>query len=185
METHDEITSDEQAEGQRRQPGKFGRAAGCFFVVVALTATMLGLLLIRREQPKLVVSIEMSADSFGPTESIPVVVHMVNEDDKTVRIFDPSVNDMTLELIVVDETGHRYEKHVPYHRGMKPASPPREFKPGETCTVTEDLAVGYNLVPGKHYTVRAAYRTLNYPDETVWFGIVKSRPKHFSIRTQS
>ena len=145
-----------------------------FFVAVVIVGGTLAVALLGRETPKLELVIRIDAVGFGLDK--PIVVHgmLANHDDKPVRIFPPAVSDYTFELIVIDDAGHRYEKHVPYQRGMKPQRPPRELLRGENVAIEEDLRDGYGLVPGKTYHIRGAYRTLNFPDEDVWYGIIKS-----------
>jgi len=172
----------EKASPEPRRSSRLTIFAVLFFVTVVIVGGILALGLLGRETPNLELTISMDAAEFGLDN--PIVVHgmLANHDDKPVRIFPPAVSDFTFELIVLDDTGLRYEKHVPYQRGMKPQHPPRELLRGEHVVIDEDLADGYGMVPGKKYHIRGAYRTLNFPDENVWYGIIKSNKLDIFIR---
>jgi len=163
---------------------RFGPATILIFAVLVMAGAALTLGFLKRQTPDLDLSIQMDATEFGPDE--PIVVHgrLVNNDVEPVRIFPPAVADFTFEVIVLDDDDHRYEKHVPYQRGIKPQQQARELRPGEHVTVDEDLRHGYGIVAGREYRVRAAYRTLNYPDEDVWYGIIKSNQLDIVIRAK-
>ncbi len=172
----------EEAKPESRRSSRLSIAAVLFFAAVVIVGGTLAIGLLGRETPKLDLIIRTDAAEFGADEPIVVHCRLENHDDKPIRIFPPAVSDFTFELIVTDNDGHRYEKHVPYQRGMKPQHPPRQLLRGEHLTVTEDLRDGYGIVPGRTYNIRAAYRTLNFPDENVWYGIIKSNKLDIFIR---
>jgi len=172
----------EKNKPEPRQSSRLGIAAVLFFAAVVIVGATLALGLLGREPPNLELTISMDATEFGPNDQIVVHGRLENRDDKPVRIFPPAVLDFTFELIVLDQTGHRYSKRVPYQRGMKPQYPPRELLNGEHITIEEDLRVGYGIVSGRTYHIQAAYRTLNFPDEDVWYGIIKSNELEIFIR---
>jgi len=174
----------EEAKPEPCRSSRLSIAAVLFFVAVVLVGGILALGLLGRETPRLEFIIRIDAAEFAPDD--PMVVHgrLENHDDKPIRIFPPAVSDFTFELIVLDSDGHRYEKHVPYQRGMKPQRASRELRPGEQVTVEEDLRAGYGIVPGKKYSIRGAYRTLNFPNENVWYGIIKSNELDIVVRAE-
>ena len=172
----------EEAQPESCRSSRLSIAAVLFFAAVVIVGGTLAVGLLDRETPKLDLIIRTDAAEFGPDEPIVVYGRLENRDNKSIRIFQPAVSDFTFELIVTDNDGHRYEKRVPYQRGMKPQHPTRELLRGEHVTIEEDLRDGYGMVPGKPYSIRGAYRTLNFPDENVWYGIIKSNELEIFIR---
>jgi len=174
--------ADDHGTPEPGRTGGFSKAAGLFFIGVVIVSAVLALALLERQPPNLEVFIQMDATEFSPGDPIVVHARLVNNDDVPVDILSPAVADLTFEVIVHDDQGRRYEKHVPYQPGMEPQPELSEIQPGQSVTVDEDIRYGYGIVPGRRYHLRAAYRTLNFPDENVWYGVIKSNRAHIFVR---
>jgi len=172
-----------EAEHPARRANRLSLAAVLFFAAVVVVCAVLALTLIQREPPKLDLLIRTDSVQFSADEPIVVHARLVNNDVGPVPILHPAVDDLTFELIVVDDEGHRYEKRILFEVGSRPEPVLRELQPGDQVTVDEDIRSGYGIIPGKRYRIRGAYRTLNYPDENVWYGIIKSNRLDISVQS--
>jgi len=174
----------EDATSVARRFSRLSLVAVLFFAGVVIVGAVLGLGLLHREPLNLELTIHMDTTEFAPGD--PIVVHgrLVNSGDVPIKIFTPAVADRTFEVIVHDDERHRYAKAVPYYRGMKPQRAPSEIRPGQVVSVNEDIRSGYGIVPGRRYGVRAAYRTLDFPDEDVLYGIIKSNLVYIFVKDE-
>jgi len=149
---------------------------GLFGVVIL----MLGVgIILRREPSGLKVYASLDAERFLAGQPIVARCKLVNEGDTPVSILTPSLDEWTFEVIVYTSQGKRH----PYaHRKVfvESRDAGRPLAAGESVPIEVDLTKEYQLPPGT-YSLRATYRTLNYPRNDVWYGIVKSEPIIFEI----
>jgi hypothetical protein len=141
---------------------------------------MLGVVIfLRREPSGLKVYASLDAERFLVSQPVLLRCKLVNEGGAPVGILTPSVDEWTFEVIVYDSQGKRH----PYaHRKVfvESRDAGRPLAAGESVPIEVDLTKEYSLPPGT-YSLRATYRTLNYPKLDVWYGIVKSEPLVFEI----
>ena len=155
-----------------------------FLGLSGVVILMLGVgIFLRREPSGLKVYASLDAERFLVGQQIVARCKLVNESDAPVSILTPNLDEWTFEVIVYDFQG----KRRPYaHRKVFVESRDDGWPlaAGESVPIEVDLTKEYHLPPGT-YRLRATYRTLNYPRDDVWYGIVKSEPIVFEIVTDT
>jgi hypothetical protein len=130
--------------------------------------------------PELKVTISLDSAEFSPEQ--PIVLHatVTNEGEEPVKILEPSLEDLTLEVGVFDASGLRRDYLGPYGLKEMDRNAGRYLEPGETVSFQVSLHEDFDLPAGK-YRVEAAYRTLNYPDVDVPFCRILSNEISFVV----
>jgi hypothetical protein len=130
--------------------------------------------------PDLKVTISLDSPDFSPEQ--PIVLHatITNEGEEPVKILEPSPEDMTFEIAVLDASGLRRDYLGPYGLKKMDRNAGRYLAPGETVTLQVSLHENFDL-PAGEYRVKAAYRTLNYPDVDVAFCRIPSNELSFVL----
>ena len=149
---------------------------GLFGVVIL----MLGVaIFLRREPSGLKVYASLDAERFLVSQPVLLRCKLVNEGGAPVGILTPSVDEWTFEVIVYDSQGKRCD-YVRPKTFVESRDASRPLAAGESVPIEVDISKDFGLTPGT-YSLRATYRTLNYPKLDVWYGIVKSEPLVFEI----
>lgn len=130
--------------------------------------------------PELKVTISLDSAEFNPER--PIVLHatIANEGEEPVKILEPSPEDLTFEIAVLDLSGLRRDYLGPYGLKKMDRNAGRYLAPGEKVSLDVSLHDNFDL-PAGEYRVKAAYRTLNYPDVDVPFCRIPSNELSFVL----
>ena len=153
-------------------------------IIIAVCATIFVALLIWARMPahppQLKVRISLDESEFPP--GWPIILHatITNEGEEPAKILEPAPEDMTFEIAVLDTSGVRRDYLGPYGLKEMDRNAGRYLEPGEKVSLEVSLHDNFDL-PAGEYRVKAAYRTLNYPDVDVPFCRIPSNELSFVL----
>ena len=155
-------------------------------IIVAISATIVAALaiwvLVPVQPVELKVTISLDSATFRDGDPIMLHATITNEGEEPVKILEPSLADMTFDVVVFDEQGSRQKYLGPGSLKEMDRDAGRYLDPGEKVSLEVPLHNDFELTGGQ-YRVVAAYRTLNYPDfepyckidsNEVYFSVISS-----------